>query len=362
MTFKSYKYTFITSMVFLVTTLISCNKESGSKPTGESTEKENTSVAYVTPEMRSFSSNVRITGTAMPNKKVKIYPKENGYIVKMKHDIGDRVEKGEIIALLENPMLSRDKQRLTAMLKSKKSVFERLKSVREKSPSLTPIQEVENAEADYLSTKAQLNSVEDRIGFLKVKAPFSGVITQRFVFEGALLQNGLTEDSAQAIVELQQVNPVRVTIPLPETDAVYIADSTKAKVVFPERSSREYEAEISRTSKSLNQSSKTMQVEIDVDNEDASIMTGMYAKVELQLQSSGKVLSLPIMAKTMYNDEPHLMIVEEGVVKRKTVSIGLKDQNYFQILNDDFDNNTKVIVQGKGLVQVGDEVNAVLKN
>lgn len=338
-----------------------CNPSEKEENSSSATSNKIQKVEVVTPKQRSFTAEILITGTAQPNQMVTIYAMESGVLSQIKKEIGDKVQKGETIAVLENPELVQQQIKLKAELQAKESVYNRLKSVYEKTPALTNIQQVENAEAEYLSAKANLDAVNSRLSFLNVKAPFSGIITKRFVDNGSLLQSGLNQKNPQPVVEIQEINPIRLTIPVPETDAVALKQGMEVQVTFPELSGKTYAAKISRTSHALDPQSKTMQVEIDIANEGATILTGMYAKVMMKINSRENILSLPIISKMSFKNEDFVLVVENKTVKRLPVKIGLSDKDYFEILNAEITENTQVIVQGKGLVNDGQIVEPIIK-
>ncbi len=345
----------------LLSTLISCNTpEKETEKTANSNDKIQ-KVEVVKPRKRSFTAEALITGTARPNQIVTLYAMEGGMLMQMRKDIGDRVRQGETIAVLGNPLLQQQQIKWQAETKAKKANYERLNSVYEKTPALTNIQMVENAEAEYLSAKANLDAVNKRIGFLTLKAPFSGIITKRFVDKGAMIQSGLNQSNPQALFELQEINPIRLTIPVPESDAVGIQKGMDVQVTLPGLSGTTLVAKVSRISNALDPMSKTMQVEIDLENPDGKILSGMYAKALLQIDSRENILSLPVIAKVNYKNEDYVFAVEDGKVKRLPVRIGLSNQDYFEVLNDDITSDTQVIVQGKGLVKPGQIVEPILK-
>lgn len=344
----------------LLSILISCNnqeKETEQTTTSDKIQK----VEVVNPKQRSFTAEVLITGTARPNQIVTLYAMESGMLIQLRKDIGDKVRQGETIAVLENPELQQQQLKWQAETKAKKANYERLNSVYEKTPALTNIQMVENAEADYLSAKANLDAVNNRIGFLTIKAPFSGIITKRFVDKGAMIQSGLSEDNAQAIFEVQEKDPIRLTIPVPEADAVGIQKGMDVEITLPELSGKSFMAKVSRISNALDPMSKTMQVEIDVENPDGRIISGMYAKALLQINSRENILSLPIISKVSHKNEDYILAVIDGKVKRIGIKVGLSNQDYFEVLNDEITAETQVIVQGKSLVKPGQIVETILK-
>jgi multidrug efflux pump subunit AcrA (membrane-fusion protein) len=143
---------------------------------------------------------------------------------------------------------------------------------------------------------------------------------------------------------------------------VAIKKGTEVQVTFPELSGEMHKAKITRTSGALDPMSGTMQVEIDLDNADGKILSGMYAKILLQIQSRENILSLPILSKIRFQNEDYVFVVEDGKVQRVPIKIGLSDKDYFEVLNDEITLETQVIINGKGLVNPGQVVNPVLKS
>ena len=281
--------------------------------------------------------------------------------MQMRKDIGDKVKQGETIAVLENPELQQQQLKWKAETKAKKANYQRLNSVYEKTPALTNIQMVENAEVEYLSAKANLDAINNRIGFLSIEAPFSGIITKRFVDKGAMIQSGLNQSNPQALFVIQEINPIRLIIPVPESDAMGIQKGMEVEVTLPELSGKSFMAKVSRTANAFDPMSRTMQVEIDLKNGDGKIISGMYAKALLQINNRENILSLPMMAKISHKNEDYVFAVVDGKVERIPVKIGLSNQDYFEILNNKINAETQVIVQGKGLVKPEQIVEPILK-
>lgn len=358
---KSIKY--IIPIIFAsVVFLVACSDKSEKKKVEDSTNTKTQTVEVVKAEKRIFTAEIQISGTAMPNKKVILYAMESGYVQKIRKDIGEPVTKGELIAVLKNPELERELEIQSAKLKAKKAIYERLKSVYSKTPAITTAQAVENAESNYLTANAKYKSIQDRINLLKITAPFGGVITKRMVDQGALMQSGLTEDNPQGIVEIQEINPIRLTIPLPESDIASVNKGQVVNIEFPELPGSSFQAIVSRTAGALDPASKTMRIEVDVDNIDKKIKPGMYAKVNMEVASRKDVISLPVTAQVLFQNQPCILVVQDNVVVRIPLKKGLSNKDFFEVLNTEIDEKSLVIVQGKGLVKLGDIVKPVIKS
>ena len=361
------KFSGMTSMagvgVVLLLSLTSCNnaKETTSDEPVLQKEKQIQRVEVIQPSTRAFEADIVISGTAEPNREVMVHALEGGYLKGIYKDIGDRVRKGEVIARLDNPELIRQKQQLEAELEGKKSIYDRLQATYDKTPAITPLQVLEEAKSAYLSLVARLASINDRIGYLRVKAPFSGIVTKRMVDEGALIQNGITSSNSMPLFEIQELNPVRLNIPVPESDLRSIQKGMDVSVTFPQMAGKSFDAKVSRMAGAMDRDSKTMRVEIDIPNPSGTIKPGMYAKVQMAMGSRDNVLSLPVTAQQTFQNQPFVLMVTDGVVSRVPLRKGLSNKDYFEVLNPDISANTQVIIQGKGLVKPGDRVEAVMK-
>ena len=357
----------ILSLLCLVFIAVGCNSSTEKEGSSEGDESvlqqeiNTSSVEVVQPSYHSFISRTMITGVAKAYRKVMVHPMESGYVQSIRKDIGDLVYANDAIAVLYNPELLREAEKLKAELIAKKAIYERLKSIQETTPSLSPIQQLEAAEAAYLSTQADLSAINDRISLLTVKAPFTGRITKKMVNVGDLVQSGINNSGTKPLVELQQTHPIRLTVTVPESDACFIKVGLLSQINFPELPNGNYSEKVTRTAKALEASSKTMLVEIDIPNKSEAILPGMYAKVTMELSSRDNVLSLPSKTKTMIDDAPHILVVRNGVVEKIALEIGLENANYYEVLNSNINDSTLVITRGKSLVKTGNKVYPVLK-
>ncbi|HEX9509473.1 MAG TPA: efflux RND transporter permease subunit [Puia sp.] len=338
---------------FMLLVLSSCGRN---KATGPQTQQGNRNIPIVlvtNPQEHPFNATLQITGTAKPNQSVKLYAMTSGYLTQLKADIGDFVKQGQVLAILENPELLRDKERLEAELKGKQSIYERLKSIYEKTPQLTTIAELERTEAEYKIVQAQLNALLLQISYLNVKAPFSGVITDRLADKGAVIQNGLNNNNSTPLFELQDLQPIRLQVEVPETDVILIGKTTKADISFPELPGAKYRATVSRVAYGLNENTKTMKIEIDLPNSNLKIRPGMYAKVEIQTIGHKDVLSVPNEAIGNVKGQSYVFVAENGKIRKVNVKTGIHDDKYTELLEAPIKETDKIVVQGKELISDG---------
>jgi CzcA family heavy metal efflux pump/RND family efflux transporter MFP subunit len=332
----------------------------GNKKEGQQTKTENRNIPTVlvaNPQTHLFNASLQISGTAKPNQHVKLFAMTNGMLREVNVDIGDFVMQGQTLATLVNPELLQQKARAEADLNGKKSIYERMKNIYEKTPQLTAIAEVEKAKSDYESAVATMNAYTAQADYLVIKAPFAGVIVKRFFDRGATIQSGLNSSNALPLFELQDLQPIRLQIDIPETDAVVISQGTKAEIEFPEMPLVKISATVSRIAYGLDETTRTMKVEIDLQNGDLTIRPGMYAKVEIQRSGHKDVLSVPNEAIGNVKGQSFIYLVQDGKVKKTEVKTGLRDEKFTEVLNAGIKPTDRIVIQGKEFCSDGALVN-----
>src|SRR5215469_6066050 len=247
------------------------NVRAGGTPT------ESAATVGVTRVMRKpISRQLTLSSELVPFQEIDVYAKQSGYVRDLKVDFGTRVEKGQLMATLEIPELEtqlmqdaaaikRDTEQVTraqsqvASLEAQHKVYhlqaERMKGVVEKQPGLLAQQEIDNAVGKDLEAEAQVEAgksaleatesqleqakakeQQDRVLFdyAQIRAPFAGVVTQRYANLGALMQAG-TNSSTQAmpLVRLSQDDIFRLVIPVPESYVKYIKVGDPVQVRMP---------------------------------------------------------------------------------------------------------------------------------
>ena len=347
---------FITLLAFL---LLSCSDSENQQNKQIIQTAKNPNVKVVNPEQRSFTSTLQIIGNALPNKQVNIHAMEGGFLSELKKDIGDKVQKGDILAVLNNPELTRELEIKKVAKQVAEANYLRFKKVIAKTPALTTLQEFEKVEATYLMANAKYKATENRDSLLTIRAPFSGMITTRNVELGALIQSGINNTNAAALFEIMDMETIRLTIALPETEVDNISKGMKAEISFTELPGEQFSAQVSRMANAIDNRTKTMQVQLDIPNRNGKIKAGMYANVAIQLQSTGDKISLPNEVLIAIKSEFFILQVKDGIVKRTLIKKGLSNTQFFEVLSNEINKNSKVIVEGKAMVKAGMKVKTV---
>ncbi|HIG32985.1 MAG TPA: efflux RND transporter periplasmic adaptor subunit, partial [Flavobacteriales bacterium] len=187
----------------------------------------------------------------------------------------------------------------------------------------------------------------------------SGMITTRNVELGTLIQSGINNTNAAALFEIMDMEIIRLTIALPETEVDNISKGMQAEISFTELPGEQFLAQVSRMANAIDNRNKTMKVQLDIPNRNGKIKAGMYANVAIQLQSTGDKISLPNEVLIAIKSEFFILQVKDGIVKRTLIKKGLSNTHFFEVLSNEINENSKVIVEGKAMVKEGMKVKAI---
>jgi len=337
----------------------SCSDTENKQSEDSQTDAKITTVKVANPQQRSFTSALHIIGNALPNKQVNIHAMEGGFLSELNKDIGARVNKGDVLAVLNNPELARELEINKVAKEVAEANYLRFKKVIEKTPELTTLQEFEKAEATFLMANAKYKATINRDSLLSIRAPFSGIITERNVELGELIQSGINNSNAQPLFEMMDIETIRLTIALLETEVDNISKGMMASITFTELPGEEFTTKVSRMANVIHNRTKTMEVQLDIPNRNGKIKAGMYANVEIQLQSSGDKISLPNEALIAIKSEFFILQVKNGVVYKVHIKKGLTNTKFFEVLSNEVNENSQIIVEGKAMVKTGMQVKVI---
>lgn len=330
-------------------------------------------VAVVGPA--TLQNNVVLSAEFTPFQDVDVMAKVAGYVRNIRVDIGSHVRAGDVLAVLEVPEtqdeLQKAKagvaaaeanvvtaqagiQRAEAAAKIAHVSFERINDVATKNKGLVPRQEVDVAQSRdaeavaqlastksewqaALNTKAAAESEYARAGammqYATIRAPFSGIVTKRYANTGSMIQAGVSSQTqAMPLVRLAQYNVLRLTVPVPVTDAAEIKDGqpVDVNVANPPRAIK---GKISRYAGSVQMSTRTMDTQVDVPNADGSLLPGMYAEVHLHLADRQNVLSVPVDAVDgLGTSVEQAYVVRGGVLHVVQVTTGLQTATRLEVV------------------------------
>jgi RND family efflux transporter MFP subunit len=277
-------------------------------------------VRLVSPGQGEAREELVLPGNIQPYFDAPIYARVPGYLKKWNADIGAQVKAGDVLAEIESPELDQQAQQARADLataKVKEQVAEGTAKRWESmlGSSAVSKQETEDKTGDYEAKRAEVNAsqanvdrLEAMISFKRVVAPFDGVVTARKTDIGALINAG--SGTGPELFHVADMRKLRIYVQVPQTYAARIRNGMKAVLRLPEQPGRSYPAVVVSSSGSINESSRTMLVQLEADNSNGELISGSYADVHFDLPSAGGVLQLPVTTLLFRQDGLEIATVD----------------------------------------------------
>jgi RND family efflux transporter MFP subunit len=345
-----------------------------------------------------LSNDLSLTGEFQPYQEVDLMAKVSGYLKTIRVDIGDQVREGETVATLEIPEMEDDMSRATAAVQAADAdvttaeddlnratasheiahlSYTRIEEVNKKEAGLVPRQDIDVVHSRDLESEAQLAMAQSRLRsaeqhsqmaiseqarvktlgkYTQIVAPFSGVITKRYANKGSMIQAGTSSQTqAMPVVRLSQNNLLRLMLPVPESNVPLIRAGEGVEVNVPSIG-KTFPGRITRFSKSVQTSTRTMDTEVDVPNADLSLVPGMYAAVILRAEHHANALSVPVDAIDRTGESVNVYAVDAlGVIHISQVTVGIETPQQIEIVSGLKEGDTVIVGRHTGL-QEGSKV------
>jgi multidrug efflux pump subunit AcrA (membrane-fusion protein) len=311
--------------VFVAASLVAC-QDSASIPHAESDATSEPPAKPTFPDEQAQPlATVAVPATIEAFWVTDLYAKNAGYVVRINKDIGDRVKKGQVLAIIEDPELQAQSEKAQATVGQTKATLDvakrelagleadlalqRVTLQRQKvlfagraatAQTLDEAQAKEDvsnarvetgkakiklAEADLQAARAEADRLQTLLGYNKITAPFDGVVTRRLVNPGDLVQ-AATSTRTTPLFTCQKIDVVRVFAFVPESSASAIHPGTRAEVKLFDAAGPTIKGAVTRTANALDPSTRTMRVEIDLPNSDEKLQPGTYARVTFAMEPS----------------------------------------------------------------------------
>jgi RND family efflux transporter MFP subunit len=300
-----------------------------------------------TAAVRASSAIISVTwpGATEAFEQANIYARASGYISKRNVDIGSRVKAGDLLVEITAPEVDHQIAQAQGTLAQLKAALLQAKANRDlaqvtwdrdaklvKEGWATQQQgdtdrltleardaAVAVAEANVVAQDAQLRVLDQQKAYQQVIAPFDGIITQRNVDVGALVQADAT--SGTFLFTLMHSDVLRIQLYVPQDEAFGIAPGVKTVVRVPEMPGREFSGTVTRIADALQPGTRTLLTEIDVPNPDHELSPGIYCTVELKIPRKTPSLIVPSEAIVFNRDGLSVAVVEDGVAHLRRVNV-----------------------------------------
>jgi len=236
------------------------------------------------PDMR----RLELVGEAAPIQSTTLYSKVSGYLARITVDVGDGVKAGQLIAEIQAPEIDAQVATIAAGLENKRRLAQRARELTKQG--FFSQQALDNAENDVRVAQAQIGELRTLGAYRLVKAPFDGVITNRFADPGALVQNASTNQAAaQPLVTVADVSRLKVTVFADQVDAPQVKAGLAVEVSDAAAPERKVGGRVTRVSGELDARTRTRRAEVEFDNADGGFLPGSFLNVAILLPATSYI-------------------------------------------------------------------------
>jgi len=263
-------------------------------------------VAVVQPKHSSPAQEIVLPANVQAFADAPIYARTNGYLKHWYVDIGGRVKAGQLLAEIDTPEINQQLRQARADLATSRANLDLSKITSDRYSDLLKTdsvskQEADNAVGDYAAKQATVQSAQANVkrleelqSFQKIYAPFSGVITARNTDVGALIDSGSSGGPRSELFHIAQPDKLRVYVSVPEIYSQAAKPGLTADLMLKEFPGHPFEGKLVRTANAIDPTSRTLLVEIAVNNPTGQLLTGAYAEVHLKIPTAASAFILPV--------------------------------------------------------------------
>jgi RND family efflux transporter MFP subunit len=266
----------------------------------------------------------------LPDQQATLYAKVSGYLQAINVDKGDRVRVGAVLAHIEVPELLASRAKQQAELRTAEAEYGRLQESLQRAPDLVVPQMVDQARGRLEIARASLEQSETMLRYGTLTAPFSGVITQRYVDPGALIQAGTS--SGAAIVTLMDFSKVRLQVAVPELEASRVAVGQPVSVSTENLPGTQFEGKVARFTYALDAASRTMLAEVSLENPQLTLRPGMLVTAKLGIERRDNAAIVSSEALIMEKTNAFVYAIADGKAVKHPIKIGFNDGKNVEVL------------------------------
>jgi RND family efflux transporter MFP subunit len=302
--------------------------------TAETAKVALTAVSVVSPKQTAPAQEIILPGNVQPQITSPIYARTNGYLRKWYFDIGAHVKKGQLLAVIDSPEVDQQLQQARSNLLTAQANLDLAGITKARYQGLLKTnavaqQDVDNAVGTYNANnaiveadRAAVEQYSALVSFEKVYAPFDGVITARNTDIGDLINAGSNATAKTDLFHIVQPGTLRVYVNVPEEYSRGTKVGMTADLTLAEFPGRKFQGKLVRTAEAINMTTRTLLIEIDVDNPTGTLLTGSYAEVHLAVPSHASTFLIPVNTLIFRSEGLRLGIVRNGKVVLAAVTPG----------------------------------------
>jgi RND family efflux transporter MFP subunit len=334
----------VTAVAALLVSGIWSRVKAGATLRAETTQAALSAVSVVSPKQTAPADEIILPGNVQPFITSPIYARTNGYLAKWYFDIGAHVKKGQLLAVIETPEVDQQLQQARSNLLTAQANLELASITKTRYQGLLKSnavsqQDVDNAVGTYNANaaiveadKAAVQQYSALVSFEKVYAPFDGVITARNTDIGDLINSGSSSNVKTDLFHIAQPGTLRVYVDVPEEYSRGVKVGMTADLSLAEFPDRKFQGKVVRTADAINMTTRTLLIEIDVENPTGTLLTGSYAEVHLAVPSLASTFLIPVNTLLFRTEGLRVGVVKGGKVVLTTVTPGHDFGNEIEIV------------------------------
>jgi len=291
-------------------------------------------VSVVIPKRTKPAEEIILPGNVQPFITSPVYARTNGYLRKWYVDIGARVKQGQLLAVIEAPELDQQLEQSLSNLNTARANLALAEITKNRYEGLIKTnavsqQDVDNAVGTFNANKAIVEANQANVkqlqalqSFEKVYAPFDGVITARNTDIGDLINSGNSGNLKTDLFHIVQPGTLRVYVNVPEQYSQGVHIGMTADITLAEFPGRRFQGRLVRTADAINMTTRTLLIEVDVDNPTGTLLTGSYAEVHLAVPSPTSTYLLPVNTLLFRSQGLRVGIVKDNKVVLSPITPG----------------------------------------
>lgn len=289
-------------------------------------------VNVLRPQPSQGQSDLTLPGALQAFNTAPIFARTSGYVRQWLVNLGDRVTAGQVLAILDAPEVEQQLAAARADLRTARANERLAATTATRWDAMLAKDAVSKQEADErrgelaartaLTEAAQANvrRLEATIGFTRLRAPFSGIVTARNAEIGALVTAG--NAAAQPLFTIADVRRIRIFVRVPQVYAAQVQPGLKAALSLPDYPGRQFDSTLVNTAGAVDPSSGTLLVELQAANDDRALRPGSYAQAKFPIRSTGGSVTLPPSALMIGQDGTRVAVVRDGRARLIPVTLG----------------------------------------
>jgi len=333
---------------------------------------------------RPLNASINLPAELAPFEEVALYPRVPGYLEWIGVDRGSFVKKGQMLIRLSAPELKAQRAQAQSQLQATQAALLVAKAklasdqgtdAHLRAAAQTPgiiagndllvsAQTVKSDQANVTAAERNVQAAEEALkantqmsDYLEVRAPFDGMVTERNVHPGALV--GPAVDSAKAVpmIRIQMIDHLRLIIPVPQADVAEVPARQTVTFTVPAFPSQTFSGTLTRNSHAIDQSTRTMPVELDVKNLDRKLTPGTYAQVHWPIHRSRPSLFVPKTAVTSNQERTFVIRVADGKAEWVDVRTGTNEGDQVEVMGQ-LHAGDRVVLRASDEIQHGASIQA----